>query len=215
MNIDIHPKDDNISWQELVDLFHESFQERLDQGLHFTCSYFTAEELERRGANNTVLVAIDQDNHQLVGTAFIEIMHDKKKKWGYLTNMAIRPDCKRYGIGSKLEQQRMAIAQANDCDYVISDTAVGATSSVKWHLKNGFKKVKMTSFDATNYYSYIFRKQLKPHPLWSSDWYCRMRLFLSSITCRLKFHKNGNYTALMKLYVKIFDFFMPTEDSNH
>ena len=46
MNIEIHQKDDRTSWEELTKLFHEAFQERLDQGLHFSCSYFTPEELK-------------------------------------------------------------------------------------------------------------------------------------------------------------------------
>ena len=65
MNIEIRQKGEETTWEELVNLFHESFQERLDQGLHFTCSDFTPEDLERRRANNVILLAIDKDNEFL------------------------------------------------------------------------------------------------------------------------------------------------------
>ena len=203
MNIEIHPKDENTSWEELTQLFHDSFQERLDQGLNFTCSSFTPETLERLGENNVILVAADKDNGALAGTALIEIVKDKKGTWGYLSNMAISPEYKRCGIGSKLEDGRIAIAKANGCHFVISDTAVGATSSVKWHLKNGFRITRLHSFASTNYYSYIFRKQLVYHPLWSNSLFCKVHYLLSAMKCKMTFHADGSAMRLMKFYLKI------------
>ena len=203
MNIEIHPKDESTSWQDLVTLFHEAFQERLEQGLEFTCSFYTPQELERRSANNVVLLATDKDNGALAGTAFIEVANDKNGPWAYLSNMAISPNYKRCGIGSMLEKRRIEIANACGCRYVTSDTAVGAESSVKWHLKNGFKKAQLHSFSSTNYYSIIFRKQLVPHPLWSNSFYCWFRFQLSALKCRMCFHADGKPTWLMKRYLKI------------
>ena len=203
MDIEIREKTEETSWEELTNLFHEAFQERLDQGLNFTCSFFTPEDLEHRSENNVVLVAIDKDNNTLAGTAFVEVVHDKNGTWGYLSNMAIKPEYKRYGIGSKLEKQRIAIAKEGGCNYVISDTAKGATSSVKWHLKNGFKLVGLESFFSTNYYSYIFRKQLVPHPLWDNSCYCKLRYLLSALRCKMRFHADGKNTKLMNFYLKM------------
>ena len=203
MNIEIHQKDDRTSWEELTKLFHEAFQERLDQGLHFTCSYFTPEDLERRSANNVVLVATDKDTGALAGTAFVEIVNDEKGTWGYLSNMAISPKIKRCGIGSKLEQRRIEIAKANGCKYVISDTAKGADSSVAWHKKNGFKLFALDSFSSTNYYSYVFRKLLVPHSsLWDSL-YCRVHYLFSALRCRMRFRADGKTTKLMNCYLRI------------
>ncbi len=205
MNIEIHQKDDRTSWEELTKLFHEAFQERLDQGLHFTCSYFTPEDLERRSANNVVLVATDKDTGALAGTAFVEIVNDEKGTWGYLSNMAISPNIKRCGIGSKLEQRRIEIAKANGCKYVISDTAKGADSSVAWHKKNGFRIVGLESFKSTNYYSYIFRKQLVPDPKWSNPIYCKLRYWKSAIQCRMYHLANGEdrKSKWLDLYLKL------------
>ncbi len=203
MNIEIRQKGEETTWEELVNLFHESFQERLDQGLHFTCSDFTPEDLERRRANNVILLAIDKDNDILAGAAFVEIVHDKKGTWGYLSNMAIKPDYKRCGIGSKLEDGRIEIANANGCSYVISDTAMGAKSSVNWHRKNGFVPFTLHSFQSTNYYSVIFRKQLQKHWLWSNKFFCHIHFLLSSVMCRLYRHKDASLTTLGKVINKL------------
>ena len=204
MNIEIRQKDERTSWEELTKLFHESFQERLDQGMQFTCSSFTPKIMERLGENNVILVATDKDDGCLAGEAMIGIEKNKKGgTWGYLSNMAISPAYKRCGIGSKLEEGRINIAKANGCRYVISDTAVGATSSVNWHLKNGFKFFELESFYSTNYYSYIFRKQLVHHPLWSNSVYCKLHYWKSAILCRLKLKANGEPSDFLNFYVRI------------
>lgn len=203
MNIEIRQKGEETTWEELVNLFHESFQERLDQGLHFSCSYFTPEDLERRSANNVVLVATDKDTGALVGTASVEIVNDEKGTWGYFSNMAISPKFKRCGIGSKLVQRRIEIAKANGCSYVISDTAMEAKSSVNWHRKNGFVPFTLHSFQSTNYYSVIFRKQLQKHWLWSNKFFCHIHFLLSSVMCRLYRHKDASLTTLGKVINKL------------
>jgi len=195
MNIEIRQKDDNTSWEELANLFHEAFQERLDQGLHFICSDFTPDYLKRQSANDIILLAFDTENETLAGAAFVRILHNKNDTWGYLSNMAIKPNYKRKGIGSKLESKRIEIAKSNGCSYVLADTAVGAKSSVDWHLKNGFRIIQMISWSNTNYYSYNFRKQLKPHPLWSNSCFCRIHFWLSALRCKLLHRENGEYTV--------------------
>lgn len=205
MNIEIRQKDDSISWEELTNLFHEAFQERLDQGLHFTCSYFTPEDLERRSANNTVLVAIDNDVGKLVGTVSIEIINDDNGIWAHHLNLAVKPEYKGQGIATLLLKRLLAIAKANGCDYVISDTAVGAKSSVRWHLKNGFRIIELISWKSTNYYSYVFRQQLVHDSKWSNPLYCKLHFLKNSIQCRMYHLENGEdrKSKWLDLYLKI------------
>ncbi len=206
MNIEIRQKGEDTSWDELAQLYHEAFQERLDQGLNFICSSFTPDFLKQHCANSIVLVAIDKDNNDaLAGAAIIEIKHDKKGTWGYLTDVGISPDYKRRGIGSKLEEKRIAIAKANHCAFVMSDTAVPAKSSVNWHLKNGFKLVELMSWPNTNYYSYNFRKQLVHDPKWSNPVYCKLQYWKSAIRCRMYKLANGEdrKSKWLDLYKKL------------
>ncbi len=205
MNIEIHQKGEETSWDKLAKLFQEAFQERLDQGLHFICSDFTPEYLEQHSPGSTIFVAIDKDNGALAGAAFLKIKNDNGENWGYLSNMAISPSYKRCGIGSKLVAQRIAVAKANDCKYVLSDTAVGATSSVNWHFKNGFSKIKLLSWPNTNYYSYLFRKQLVPDSKWDNPLYCKWKYCLSALKCRFYYTAKGDirFPELIKLYHKL------------
>lgn len=191
MNIEIHQKDDRTSWEELTTLFHAAFQERLDQGLQFTCSYFTPEDLEQRCADAIVLLAIDKDKNRLAGTASVVINQDENGTWGYFQNMAVHPDYKRRGVATELEKRRTEIAKENECQHVMCDTAVGAKSSVKMHKKTGFRIVGLESFKSTNYYSYVFRKQLVDDPKWSNPIYCKLQYWKSAIQCRMYHLENG------------------------
>ena len=200
MTIEIRQKDENTSWEELTDLFHEAFQERLDQGLHFTCSYFTPEELERQSANNIVLVAIDSSKNVLAGTVSIEIHQDDcKDAWADHYNLAVKPAYKKNGIASRLFSRFQQIVESRGCRYIKSDTAVGAESSVRWHLKNGFIPIRLRSFPSTNYYSIVFRKQLKKHWFWSNETFCCIHFALSSALCPLYRHEDGSLTVIGKL----------------
>lgn len=204
MNIIIRIKGEETTWDELANLLHESFQERLMQGLHFSCSYLTAGQLERMSAKDIVLLAIDNDNNELAGTVSLNVSSKRNgSMWAYHYNLAIKPTYKNCGIASKLFERFQEIAQLKGCTHIISDTAVGATSSVKWHLKNGFKKIGLRSFQSTNYYSVLFRKQLNDHWLWSNATSCYIFYVISSMLYHLYKNENGSLTMLGELLYKI------------
>lgn len=198
MNLEIHPKDELTSWEELVVLFHESFQERLDQGLNFTCSFFTPEDLERRSEDCVVLVAIDKDcDDRLVGTvSFSKLSRSKAEH----LNLAVIPSYKHAGVATQLLKALLDLAFKSGCNYIVSDTAEQAISSVKWHKKNGFYPFSLRSFGSTNYYSIIFRKQLKHHWLWSNPNCCAMHFALSSAINKLYRNSDGSLTKLGKIF---------------
>ncbi len=202
MNITICCKGDDISWDDLADLLHESFQERLQQGLHFSCSYLTANDLEAKSNGDVVLVAVDTDDNILAGTVSFEINSKEQEKRAYHYNLAVRPQYKHHGIATQLLQKGVEIVKEHGCEYIISDTAVGAKSSVHWHLKNGFRIVGLKSFSATNYYSYLFRLQLNKHPLWNNVAFCKMCFLLSAAKCRICYMESGKYKVAMNLYIR-------------
>ena len=203
MNLEIRTKDDSVSWQDLADLLHQAFEERVQQGLHFTCSYLTAAELESSSKGSIVMMACDRDSGQLLGTGSMKIEGEGEDRHAYQFNLAVRPGLKRNGISTQLHKARIEIAKSQNCAYILSDTAIGATSSVKWHLKNGFRIIGLHSFYETNYYSYMFRMQLKPHPLWSNPLFCKIHYWLSALKCRATFTANGDSRYLMSLYIKM------------
>lgn len=205
MNVVIKRKEEtNVSYEQIVDLMHESFQERLNQGLKFTCSFMGVDEYKRKTENGVIFVAIDKDVNGLMGTVTVHIRRDENNvNYGYNEYLAVHPKAKHCGIGCRLESALESECKKNDCEYILCDTAVGATSSVKYHLKNQFKIVGLRSFPSTNYFSYLFRKQITPSKKWDSDLYCKCVYFKSFIVTKLKLKKDGGLTFFYSIYKKI------------
>jgi L-amino acid N-acyltransferase YncA len=162
----------------------------------------TSEQLREKSRNSIVIVVYRRD--ELLGTACSTILKDKHgKNYSYEERIYVTPKCKRGGIGSKMHNKRILIAKENGCEYTISDTAEGALSSVKWHLKNGYKLVGLRSYYGTNYYSKIFRWQIEPNSVWNNDLFCKVHYWLSYLKCRMCYHEDASYKGPLKLYVKL------------
>lgn len=132
----------NITYQQIADLQHAAFEERLKQGLRFTCSAMTAEQFEAKMKDGYVYLAINEEKNELLGTVTIHLYTDKSSVlYGYHEYLAISPFAKHSGVGTTLAQAWQKLLLEKGAKYVLSDTACGAISSVKWHLKNGFKKL--------------------------------------------------------------------------
>lgn len=202
MDIIIKKKEEtNISYEQIINLIHESFEERLNQGLQFTCSFMTAEDFEKRNTDGIVLVAIDNKTNDLIGTATIHIKTDEHGiLYGYSEYLAISSKKKRCGIGTLLDKECERICKKAKCEYIMCDTATEAKSSVKYHLKMGFKIVGLESYSSTNYFSYLFRKQLNKNSKWSSQIYCKFAYIKSFLRVKLLLKKNGSKTFLCKWY---------------
>ena len=196
-------QDTSYSYKEVVDLLHEAFQERLEQGLKYTCSTMTEDEFRKDTATGFVYVAID-DESGLCGTATLTIRTDSEGvKYGLCEYNGIRSDMKGKGIGTMLYMEREKEALKNGCEYLLSDTATQAKSAVKYHLKNGFKIIGLKSYSLTNYWSYIFRRQLVPSKKWDNPLYCKWQYLKSWMYIRLRYDINGNDTGIRKLYKKL------------
>ena len=191
----------SFTYEDVIALIHESFKERLEQGLNFTCSFMTADDYKAKlGKDGITLVAYDEETNILYGTAMTHIYKDSKGcNYAYNEYLAIAPIAKRKGIGSRLLKAREDIAIENNCDYVMSDTSVNADSSVAYHLKNGFRIIGFKSYGSTNYYSYLFRKQLTPSRIWSNGLFCKMVYLKSYIQTRIIRKKNGDFTFIGSL----------------
>ena len=189
-----------FSYEDVVELIHSSFEERLKQGLFFTCSSMTVDQFMNKTENSSVFVAWDPATKTLLGNATVSLRKDKKGiVYGYHEYLAISPDAKRLGIGSMIQKEIVILIIDARGQYIISDTAEGAISSVRWHVKNGFKIIGVRSFSTTNYYSYIFRKQLTPSRLWNSNIYTHIRFRVSSILIKALYCEDGSYTLLGKV----------------
>lgn len=205
MNIVIRRKEDtDINYEQIVELMHAAFEERLQQGLNFSCSFMNVEQFKEKSEGGTIVLAINQDTNELVGVTVVLIKKDfNNETFGFNEFLSVNPKVKRCGIESILYREGESVCNENKCKYIKCTTAVGAKSSVKYHLKNGFKIIGLESFPTTNYYSYIFRKQLVPSKKWENNWYCKFVYYKSYIKTKLTKKEDGTETCIYKLYKKV------------
>lgn len=193
----------NVSYQQLTDLLHAAFEERLEQGLNFTCSTMSTEQFEVKMREGYVFVALNKETNELLGTVTIHINTDKKGNvFGYHEYLAVSPKVKHFGVGTKLALAWDALLKEKNAKYVMSDTACDATSSVNWHLKNGFQIYELESYRSTNYWSYVFIKYLDDSNR-NSLFQIKLHYWWSWLFIRITRHKNGNDTVIGKLYKKV------------
>ena len=217
-NISIQRLEETIfNYGDIVNLLHLSFEERLEQGLHFSCSSISEEDYRKKMAKGTVLVAVlsnPEQPAQLVGTIAHRVFTDNHgTKLGYIEYLAIHPDMKRRGLGQNLLRDSLDILMEKGAEYVISTTAVGANSSVQCHKKVGFKIVGLLSYPATQYYSFLFRIYLLSDKI--SYWkrivyriknslpFCSILYLISSIKTRITRTATGKETRLLKTIKRI------------
>lgn len=192
----------NVTYQQIADLQHSAFQERLEQGLHFTSSSMTALQFEEKMKDGYVFVAIDTNTDTLLGTVTIHIGTDNKGiVYGYHEYLAVSPNAKHMGIATKMADAWSAFLIEQGARYVLSDTACKATSSVNWHIKNGFRIYELESYRSTNYWSYVFIKYLDDS-IRKSAFRMKLHYWKSWFLIRITRHKDGTDTRLGVLYKK-------------
>lgn len=126
-----------FTYEDLIEMIHDSVRERVDQNLLFNVSRMSSDDFRNKTQNGIVLVAFR--NTDLLGTVCIHFYDDREgRHYAYHEHVFVRPESKRDGIGSLLYRCVVDLSQRNYCEYILSDTAIDATSSVKWHKKNGF-----------------------------------------------------------------------------
>ena len=91
-----------------------------------------AEELDN--ALSAFLVALNDDG-QVVGYAGLQVVLDE----GYITNIAVRPECRRQGIAGKLLQVFLDFAQANHLAFLTLEVRPSNTAAIVLYGRHGFR----------------------------------------------------------------------------
>ena len=191
-NISIISNINEYRIDELIELIHLSFEERTNQGLLFKYRKISKSELLTY-CHQKFLLSYEIDNN-IAGVIFFTI----KEKICLMGIVATHPSYKRHGIATSLYEKLEKYCLSKRIDFIYSDTATKAKSSVLWHEKMGLKKYKMTSFPSTNYYSWEFVKDIKnPNRNFIKR---NIHLILSSIKCLLCWDKNGKLTRIGKIF---------------
>ena len=91
-----------------------------------------AEELDN--ALSAMLVALD-DQGRVAGYAGLQVILDE----GYITNVAVRPDCRRQGVAGQILQVFLDFAQAQGLAFLTLDVRAGNQASILLYGSRGFR----------------------------------------------------------------------------
>ena len=93
-----------------------------------------AEELDN--LLSAFLVALD-DSDRVVGYAGLQVVLDE----GYITNVAVRPECRRQGIAAKLLQVFLDFATANKLAFLTLEVRASNYDAIALYGSRGFRSV--------------------------------------------------------------------------
>ena len=177
-------KEAEVSVEELYKLENAAFQQWTDAGLYTPVSNTSVEQLQRYIADKAVFVALDEATGELLGMHTLRLNKRKGRADG--ANLAVSPRAQHEGIASRMLQAETQRLRKSGYRYIVENTAIPATWSVQWHLKNGYRIVGYSRIERNNYASYIFRKQIatdvRHHPtdlLWTKP--------IAPITAKLRY----------------------------
>ena len=161
-----------MSAEELFELRRTAFQQWIEQGLYTSVVHTSLEQFKRYITDKMVFIAQDEATSELLGMHTLRL--NKRKGRANGANLAVSPKAQHEGIASRMLEAEAQRLRKNGYRYIVENTAIPATWSVKWHLKNGYYIVGYSRSERNNYASYIFRKQIatdvRHHPtdlLWS------------------------------------------------
>ena len=93
-----------------------------------------AEELDN--ALSALLVALDDDG-RVVGYAGVQVILDE----GYITNVAVRPDCRRRGVAAQLLKVFLDFAQGNKLAFLTLEVRESNHAAIILYGRHGFRSV--------------------------------------------------------------------------
>ena len=91
-----------------------------------------AEELDN--ALSAMLVALDEAGH-VAGYAGLQVILDE----GYITNVAVRPDCRRQGVAGQILQVFLDFAQAQGLAFLTLEVRASNQAAILLYGSRGFR----------------------------------------------------------------------------
>ena len=151
-------KEAEVSVEELYELRKAAFQLWGNADLYTSVAYTPIDLFQRYIADKVVFVAQDEATGELLGMHTLKL--NKRKGRANGANLAVSPKAQHEGIASRMLQAEAQRLRKAGYRYMVGNTGMPATWSVKWHLKNGYHIVGYSRSERNNYASYIFRKQI-------------------------------------------------------
>lgn len=210
MHRDIVIKTNNeagVPAEELYLLEQAAYKQWTEAGLYTPTEYTTLEQYKKYLPTKVVFVAQDAITGDLLGMHTLRL--NKVQGSAHGADLSVSPKAQHEGIASRMLEAEAQRLRKNGYRYMVGCTAIPATWSVRWHLKNGYyivgycRSEKQTramlapTFRWENYASYVFRKQIaidvRHHPtdlLWTKP--------LAPITAKIRYCLTWMATKLCK-----------------
>ena len=199
-------KEAEASVEELYELRKAAFLQWEEKGL-ISGTIVPLEQFRRYIKDKTVFVAQDEATGELLAMRTLTL--NRQKGCAAETNLSVAPKAKRQGIGTRLIEAEVEWLKERGYRYTTCSTAIPATWSVQWHLKNGYHIVGYSRSERNNYASYIFRKQIaidvRHHPtdlLWTrpiAPVTAKVRYCLSWLATNICKSKSGKLNAIGRI----------------
>ena len=151
-------KDSGVTVSELYELRIAAFHQWTEHMLEISEVLVSMEVFQQYLKGKMVFVAQDEATGELLAMHTLKLNKQKGRANG--ANLAVSPKAKHEGIASQMLHAEAQRLRKNGYRYIVENTAIPATWSVQWHLKNGYHIVGYSRSERNNYASYIFRKQI-------------------------------------------------------
>ena len=165
-------KEVEVPFVALWELRKAAFQQWKDAGLCTEGTLVPIEQFKRYLTDKTLFVAQDAATGELLAMHTLRL--NKRQGSAHGADLSVSPKAQHEGIASRMLEAEAQRLRRNGYRYMVGSTAIPATWSVRWHLKNGYRIVGYSRSERHNYASYVFRKQLavdvRHHPtdlLWT------------------------------------------------
>ena len=196
-----------MSAEELYNLRKAAFQQWIDADLYTTVKDAIFGRFQQYLKDKVVFVAQDEATGELLGMHTLRLNKRKGRADG--ANLAVSPKAQYEGIASQMQEAEAQRLRKAGYRYIVENTAIPATWSVQWHLKNGYYIVGYSRSERHNYASYIFRKQiatdLRHHPtdlLWTkpvAPVTAKLRYCLTWVAMVICKSKSGKLNAIGRI----------------
>ena len=170
--------------EKLYILEQTSYKQWTEMRIYTPTEDMTFEQFERNQRGRVAFVAQDATTGELLAMHTLRL--NKVQGSAHGADLSVSPKTQHEGIASSMLEAEVQRLRKNGYRYMVGSTAIPATWSVRWHLKNGYHIVGYSRNERNNYASYVFRKQLavdvRHHPadlLWLP--------YIASVTARLRY----------------------------
>ena len=165
-------KEAEVSVEELYILEKTAYKQWTEAGIYTPMKDATFEQFERGIKGKVIFVAQDAATGELLSMHTLRLI--KRLGSAHGADLSVSPKAQHEGIATRMLEAEAQRLRRNGYRYMVGSTAIPATWSVQWHLKNGYYIVGYSRSEKRNYASYIFRKQIatdvRHHPtdlLWT------------------------------------------------